>query len=179
MRAEHIALHAAEEFGGAQYYVGCAQLSVTGSGAGSPSPVTKIPGQYTGYESGLIIDIYYPIPTNYTAAGEVTWPGACDSHTANLEGQTYLGLCVNEDGSAGASGTAVASSAAPTTTAAAVSTTAISSSKTTVAAAITSSIATKSSVATPVTASSSPVTTTTAATATPTGTDEDDDVCEA
>lgn len=95
MRAEHIALHAAEEYGGAQYYVGCAQLSVSGDGAGTPSPVSSIPGQYTGYEAGLIIDIYYPIPTNYTAPGISTWPEACISHWPNLVDQTYYGTCYN------------------------------------------------------------------------------------
>lgn len=95
MRGEHIALHAAEEFEGAQYYIGCAQLSVTGSGSGSPSPLTTIPGEYTGYEAGLIIDIYYPIPTNYTAPGISTWPEACISHWPNLVDQTYYGMCYN------------------------------------------------------------------------------------
>lgn len=97
MRAEHIAVHAAEEFEGAQYYIGCAQLSVTGSGAGSPSPVTSIPGQYTGYEAGLILNIYYPIPTNYTAPGISTWPDACVSHWPNLLDQTYYGVCYNSE----------------------------------------------------------------------------------
>lgn len=95
LRGEHIALHAAEEFEGAQYYIGCAQLSVTGSGSGSPSPLTTIPGEYTGYEAGLIIDIYYPIPTNYTAPGISTWPEACISHWPNLVDQTYYGMCYN------------------------------------------------------------------------------------
>lgn len=95
LRGEHIAVHAAEEFEGAQYYIGCAQLSVTGSGSGSPSPLTTIPGQYTGYEAGLIIDIYYPIPTNYTAPGISTWPEACVSHWPNLVDQTYYGMCYN------------------------------------------------------------------------------------
>lgn len=153
MRAEHIALHAAEEVGGAQFYIGCAQLSVTGSGAGAPTPVTSIPGQYTGEESGLVINIYYPIPTNYTAPGEVTWPGACDSHEANLEGQTYLGMCVSEDGtdSEGTSSgtTSAAASAAATTSAVAVAAeaTASSSSSSSAAAVATTSSAAVTSAA--------------------------------
>ncbi|KAF3761585.1 family 61 glycoside hydrolase [Cryphonectria parasitica EP155] len=97
LRAEHIALHAAEEFEGAQYYIGCAQLTVTGSGSGTPSPLTTIPGQYTGYEPGIEIDIYYPIPTNYTAPGISTWPEACVSHWPNLVDQTYYGMCFNSE----------------------------------------------------------------------------------
>lgn len=94
-RAEHIALHAAEEVGGAQFYMGCAQLSVTGSGAGTPSPVTEIPGAYTADEDGLVLNIYYPIPTSYTAPGISTWPEACISHWPNLVDQTYYGACYN------------------------------------------------------------------------------------
>lgn len=95
LRGEHVAVHAASEFEGAQYYMGCAQLSVTGSGSGSPSPVTSIPGEYTGYEAGLLFNIYYPIPTNYTAPGISTWPEACVSHWPNLVDQTYYGMCYN------------------------------------------------------------------------------------
>ncbi|KAH6659884.1 glycosyl hydrolase family 61-domain-containing protein [Truncatella angustata] len=149
MRAEHVALHAAEEFGGAQFYMGCAQLSVTGDGAGSPSPVTSIPGQYTGYEAGLIINIYYPIPTNYTAPGEATWPDACDSHEANLEGQTYLGMCVGDD----STGSSATGSAAASSTAAAATTTAAASSA--AAAATTSASASSAAATTSTTATTS------------------------
>lgn len=168
LRAEHVALHAAEEFGGAQYYIGCAQLTVTGDGAGSPSPVTSIPGQYTGYEAGLIINIYYPIPTNYTAPGEVTWPGACDSHQANLDGQTYLGMCVSEDGtetsgsSSGATSAAASAAATTSTTAVAAEATNASSSAAAVTTA-TSSAAVSSAAAAQTTGSTSKASSTSAA----------------
>lgn len=160
MRGEHIALHAAEEFEGAQYYMGCAQLSVSGSGSGSPSPTTKIPGQYTGHEDGLIIDIYYPIPTNYTAPGISTWPDACVSHWPNLEGQTYYGLCYNstaadnttstETGSSTSSGSSAASSATGAATASSIAASSASvavSSSAPTSAAVSSSVATSSAVA--------------------------------
>ncbi|ROW08354.1 hypothetical protein VMCG_03241 [Cytospora schulzeri] len=175
MRAEHIALHAAEEFEGAQYYMGCAQLSVSGSGAGTPSPTSKIPGQYTGHEDGLIIDIYYPIPTNYTAPGISTWPEACVSHWPNLEGQTYLGLCYNstaadnttstEGGSASSSSGSSAASSASATGAAGVA--ASSSAVAAVSSSAPTSVAASSSVATSsvVAQSSAAAATTTAAAA--------------
>lgn len=75
--------------------MGCGQLSVTGSGAGVPTPTTLIPGQYTGTEPGLVIDIYFPIPSSYTVAGISTWPEACISHWPNLLDQTYYGSCYN------------------------------------------------------------------------------------
>lgn len=155
LRGEHIALHAAEEFEGAQYYIGCAQLSVTGSGSGSPSPVSSIPGQYTGYEAGLIIDIYYPIPTNYTAPGISTWPEACVSHWPNLIDQTYYGMCYNsttaQNVTVSSDGSTSSSSSSGSTTTAAASSVASSSA----VAATSSSVVATSSVATSSTVSTS------------------------
>jgi hypothetical protein len=55
MRVEHIALHAAGSYQGAQFYIACAQLNIVGGGSGSPSPKVAIPGVYTGYEPGILI----------------------------------------------------------------------------------------------------------------------------
>ena len=44
LRMEHIATHEAGRVGGAQFYISCAQISVTGGAGGSPSPVGKFPG---------------------------------------------------------------------------------------------------------------------------------------
>ena len=46
LRAETIALHAAGGQGGAQFYMSCYQLTVTGSGNAGPSTV-KLPGAYS------------------------------------------------------------------------------------------------------------------------------------
>ncbi|KAJ0115180.1 glycosyl hydrolase family 61 [Diaporthe amygdali] len=130
MRGEHIALHGAQEVGGAQFYIGCAQLTVTGSGAGSPSPTVKIPGVYDGTEDGIVINLYYPAPTSYDAPGPVTWPNACIDHTANYADQTSDGDCTNDDG-AGASAstpTATGSGAGASATGAATPTGAAQSS---------------------------------------------------
>lgn len=61
LRVESIALHGAETFEGAQYYISCAQIEVTSSSEATPSPDVSIPGVYTGYEPGILIDIYWPI----------------------------------------------------------------------------------------------------------------------
>lgn len=74
MRVEHIALHGASEEGGAQFYISCAQLTVTGSGAGTPTPKVSIPGVYKADDPGLKINIYWPIPTAYTMPGPSVWP---------------------------------------------------------------------------------------------------------
>lgn len=88
---EAIALHVASTFGGAQFYISCGQVEVTNGGSGTPGPLVAIPGVYTGYvsilsirlkdfsidekhaqEPGILININYPIPTNYTQPGPVS-----------------------------------------------------------------------------------------------------------
>ena len=46
LRAETIALHAASQEGGAQFYMSCYALKVTGGGSAAPSGV-KLPGAYS------------------------------------------------------------------------------------------------------------------------------------
>ncbi|PSN70703.1 cellulose-growth-specific protein [Corynespora cassiicola Philippines] len=83
VRAEGLALHGAGTVGGAQWYIGCAQIKVTGSGSGSLSPSVKIPGVYKGDEPGIKINIYYPPPTSYTTPGPALWPaGTQEQHAA-------------------------------------------------------------------------------------------------
>ncbi|TFY62518.1 hypothetical protein EVJ58_g3822 [Rhodofomes roseus] len=75
IRGEQIALHVASTYGGAQFYIGCAQLNVENGGNGSPSPLVSFPGVYTGYEPGILIDIW-DLPSNYTgypAPGPAVW----------------------------------------------------------------------------------------------------------
>ncbi|KAL4925674.1 lytic polysaccharide monooxygenase auxiliary activity family 9 protein [Aspergillus undulatus] len=93
LRGEGLALHGASEFQGAQWYIGCAQIKVTGSGAGSPGPTVQFPGAYTGREPGVMLNMYWPPLTNYTAPGPAVWPGKCEDHTANFVGQDSDGDC--------------------------------------------------------------------------------------
>ncbi|KAI0367648.1 hypothetical protein BV20DRAFT_949716 [Pilatotrama ljubarskyi] len=77
VRAEQIALHVASSVGGAQFYLGCAQLNVVNGGNGTPGPLVSIPGVYTGYEPGILINIY-DLPANYpgyTSPGPAVWRG--------------------------------------------------------------------------------------------------------
>ncbi|KAF7541139.1 hypothetical protein G7054_g886 [Neopestalotiopsis clavispora] len=68
LRVEHIALHSASSAGGAQFYISCAQLTVTGSGTKTFSGVS-FPGAYKATDPGIMLNIYYPVPTSYTAPG--------------------------------------------------------------------------------------------------------------
>ncbi|KAF7965329.1 hypothetical protein HWV62_44474 [Athelia sp. TMB] len=55
LRSEHIAIHSASYYGGAQFYLSCAQITVTGGGSGTPGPLVAFPGEYTGYEPGYLL----------------------------------------------------------------------------------------------------------------------------
>ncbi|KAI1813640.1 glycosyl hydrolase family 61-domain-containing protein [Poronia punctata] len=68
LRVEHIALHSAGSTGGAQFYQACAQLHVSGSGTKTFSGVS-IPGAYSASDPGILINLYYPVPTSYKNPG--------------------------------------------------------------------------------------------------------------
>jgi len=76
LRMEAIALHAASSYPGAQFYMECGQINITGGGSASPSGVA-FPGAYHSTDPGIVIDIYYPTPTTYIIPGPTvfTCPG--------------------------------------------------------------------------------------------------------
>ncbi|PBK97707.1 hypothetical protein ARMGADRAFT_648896 [Armillaria gallica] len=83
LRVEIIALHAASSYPGAQLYMECAQIQITGGGSASPATVS-FPGAYsgdpfvlgpfsilppqTGTDPGIKINIYQPL-SGYTIPG--------------------------------------------------------------------------------------------------------------
>jgi len=78
IRNEIIALHSASNQGGAQFYIGCAQLSITGGGSASPSGV-KFPGAYSAQDKGILVSIYnaqgQPYPSSYSIPGPAVYSG--------------------------------------------------------------------------------------------------------
>ncbi|KAF7555645.1 hypothetical protein G7046_g6506 [Stylonectria norvegica] len=58
VRHEIIALHAAYQYPGAQFYPGCHQLQVTGTGSTVPSSLVSFPGAYAGSDPGITYDSY-------------------------------------------------------------------------------------------------------------------------
>nr|QDV60872.1 LPMO9H [Malbranchea cinnamomea] len=75
LRVEQIGLHSASSVNGAQFYLSCAQLTVTGGGNGNPGPLVSFPGAYSPTDPGLLINIYWPIPTSYELPGPPVWRG--------------------------------------------------------------------------------------------------------
>ncbi|KAI9689311.1 MAG: hypothetical protein M1822_009961 [Bathelium mastoideum] len=153
LRHEIIALHSAEEAGGAQLYPHCVNLAITGSGTDKPTG-TLGTALYKEADPGIEVNIYaslasYVIPGPSPIASAVSMKQAAVSITGNG---------VVATGSAGAA-TAVASSSAAATSAAAPSSPASSSS----AAPATSAAASSSSAVT--SAPAAPATTTLATSA--------------
>lgn len=68
LRAEMIALHGARSVNGAQLYMECAQINVTGGKAAQKPTTYSIPGIYKSSDPGLLINIY-PMKGEYTIPG--------------------------------------------------------------------------------------------------------------
>ncbi|KAK3695672.1 glyoside hydrolase family 61 protein [Podospora appendiculata] len=73
LRAEALALHTAGQAGGAQFYVSCYQITVSGGGNASP-PLVKIPGIYTSADPGIKINIHAAV-SNYVTPGPAVYGG--------------------------------------------------------------------------------------------------------
>lgn len=129
LRAEAIALHAAGSSGGAQFYMTCYQITVTGSGSTVPDTVS-IPGAYAASDPGILINIYQSM-TTYEAPGPTVYSGgstkSAGAPCANCEATCTAG--------SGSSGVATSGAAAATGTSAATSTLASSAAVVTSAAA--------------------------------------------
>jgi len=72
LRLEHLGIHSASTTGGAQFYISCAQIRVTGGTATfqpEAEDMLAFPGSYDSEDPGIKVFIWYPVPTNYTAPG--------------------------------------------------------------------------------------------------------------
>lgn len=70
LRVEHIALHSAGSVGGAQLYLSCAQISVTGgTGTINTGSLVSFPGAYKATDPGILFQLYWPTPTSYVNPG--------------------------------------------------------------------------------------------------------------
>ncbi|KAK8100741.1 glycoside hydrolase family 61 protein [Apiospora kogelbergensis] len=77
LRVEVLALHSAKTRMGAQFYVSCANIRVTGSGSFTPSSTVSFPGAYRQDDPSILTNIYGPMgqPDNggkaYSAPGNI------------------------------------------------------------------------------------------------------------
>ncbi|KAK7751760.1 hypothetical protein SLS62_006245 [Diatrype stigma] len=63
LRAEMIALHGARSTNGAQLYMECAQIRITGGAGTKKAETSSIPGIYRSNDPGLLLDIYNSPPS--------------------------------------------------------------------------------------------------------------------
>ena len=86
LRAEGLAIHAAQKMGGAQFYVACAQIRVTGNGKGVLGPSVVFPGAYTANSTGVLIPKIWSRIEEYESPGPRLWPeGTEESHVLDGE----------------------------------------------------------------------------------------------
>ncbi|OTB03764.1 glycoside hydrolase family 61 protein [Hypoxylon sp. CI-4A] len=74
LRAETIALHTASQPNGAQFYMTCYQITVTGGGSANPAGV-KFPGAYKASDPGIQVDIWGNGFSEYTIPGPPVYSG--------------------------------------------------------------------------------------------------------
>lgn len=87
LRPEIIALHEGNREGGAQFYMECVQVKVTGGGSTALPEGVSIPGAYKADDKGVLFDIYsgvdsYPIP------GPAVWDGASSGSSSGSSSAT-------------------------------------------------------------------------------------------
>lgn len=84
LRGEIIALHGAYAQGGAQPYVHCAEITISGSGSSTPSSeyLVSLPGAYSPNDPGILLSIYQGI-TRYTIPGPKVYSGSSNSGSSN------------------------------------------------------------------------------------------------
>ncbi|KAL5327405.1 hypothetical protein ACEPPN_005101 [Leptodophora sp. 'Broadleaf-Isolate-01'] len=87
LRIEQLALH--NPGGVPQFYIGCAQISVTGGGNGNPGPLVAIPGYVKGTESGYTANIYNNFKS-YTLVGPAVWAGQNDTSPVQVPSTTIV-----------------------------------------------------------------------------------------
>ena len=113
IRPEVLALHEGNRQGAAQFYNGCGQIKVTGSGSASlPATGVDMTKAYSASDPGVLFDIYSGA-TSYEIPGPAVWDGA-SSGSAPAPSEPAAA-------SSAAATSAAATSAAPASSAAATS----------------------------------------------------------
>lgn len=73
LRFEQLGIHNPYPAGTPQYYIECAQITVTNGGTGTPGPLVSIPGWVKGDEPGYVVNIYDPSFSSYVTPGPDVW----------------------------------------------------------------------------------------------------------
>jgi len=74
LRIQQLGIHNPYPAGTPQFYISCAQITVTDGGSGTPGPLVSIPGFIKGDEPGYTANIYSNF-NSYTVPGPAVWSG--------------------------------------------------------------------------------------------------------
>lgn len=110
LRAEVVALHTAGSSGGAQLYMSCYQLTVSGTGTATPATV-KFPGAYKASDPGILVNIHAALST-YVPPGPAVYAGG----TTKVPGSACTGCAATCKAGSGKTGTVI-TAPAPTSAA--------------------------------------------------------------
>jgi hypothetical protein len=61
--------------GGAQFYLACSQITITGGGSGTPGPLVSLPGAYSASDPGILVNLGSIAPEAYQPPGPAVWSG--------------------------------------------------------------------------------------------------------
>lgn len=87
LRGEVLALHNAYNLDGVQPYVGCVQLTISGSGSANPAGVA-FPGAYSDTDPGILINVYQTIPNPYVIPGPAVYVSGSGSSSSGASAPT-------------------------------------------------------------------------------------------
>lgn len=99
LRAEVIALHASGGVGGAQHYMTCYELTVSGGGSASPATV-RFPGAYSARDPGILVNIHSALST-YIAPGPAVYAGGTTRQVGSGSCSGCEGTCKAGSGPTG------------------------------------------------------------------------------
>jgi len=89
LRIQQLAIHNPYPGGIPQFYIECAQITVTNGGSGTPGPLVSIPGAFSDTDPGYVVNIYTDF-YNYTVPGPAVW-------TAQGGASAYTGISSGND----------------------------------------------------------------------------------
>lgn len=115
VRFEHVGIHE-NHVGKSQFYMECAQLSISGGGDGSPSPMVKIPGLYSADDPAFTYSIWDGVDNGYTMPGPAVWSGGGSGGASSSSGaSTGASDSGNTTETAPSSGSDASTGSAPST----------------------------------------------------------------
>jgi lytic cellulose monooxygenase (C1-hydroxylating) len=108
LRAEVIALHTAGSSGGAQLYMSCYQITISGNGTLVPTATVKFPGAYKASDPGILFNIHAKASTYVVPGPSVIPEGVVKSAGSGCNAGGCMATCT---AGKGPTGTAILSKA--------------------------------------------------------------------